>query len=130
MPGTHKLPQNFYLALRRIRIMPVGVFFTDAAIRPVNHEFRTLVACNFSCPYNGFCLRAGSDSSPGIARTDYLPAAIRVGCNMLIFAHMKSLLTRAADQEDHRRRKRPGQSEHISRSTYSKPELRRDTGQC
>jgi len=75
MPGIHKLP-TLLLTFRRVRVVPMGILLADAAICPMNHQLRSLVACNFSSHCNGFCLCIGSNSSPGISGTNHLPSTI------------------------------------------------------
>ncbi len=75
------------LPFRRTGIPSVGILFSNLTVSPMNHQFRMLILGNCTCDTDCFSLSRGSDRSPGIARTFYLPATLRMWGYVLVLTH-------------------------------------------
>ena len=75
------------LPFRRTGIPSVGILFSNLTVSPMNHQFRMLILGNCTCNTDCFSLSGGSDRSPGIACTFYLPATLRMWRHMLVLTH-------------------------------------------
>ena len=76
-----------YSPFRRTGILSVGILFSNLTVSPMNHQFRMLILGNCTCNTDCFSLSRGSDRSPGIACTFYLPATLRMWRHMLVLTH-------------------------------------------
>ncbi len=79
-------PDN-QLSFGRKRIITIRIFCANLTIWSMYNSFRTLVDCNIACDGSSLTLSGCAYSRTSVAGTFHLPAAFRVGSNMLVLAH-------------------------------------------
>ena len=68
------------------------IFVSNLTVGTMYDEFRTLILSNTACNIDSLFLGSGAYGGAGISCAFNLPTAVRMGNNVLIFAHIPTSL--------------------------------------